>query len=195
MKMKTNVILIVMGFVVYWIGLCNASAFYDPGTQRWLNRDPLGELGFEIGRGHQTFKSMQLFPRFAELSEGADLYEFVRNNPNGFVDTDGLGTIVIPWEFARPDPIDAAAAGGALLGGGLLWAFPNAMTWPGKEIGNLACRLQPPFQETCFLAIEVDGFCIFTCPSGPRVIASPPTGCPIRWTFKFPNPLNPNWRP
>lgn len=45
MKAKTNTVLIVIAIVAYWIGLCNASAFYDPGTQRWPNRDPIEEEG------------------------------------------------------------------------------------------------------------------------------------------------------
>jgi hypothetical protein len=44
MKAKTNTLLIVVALLAYWVGLCNASAFYDPGAQRWLNRDPLGEI-------------------------------------------------------------------------------------------------------------------------------------------------------
>jgi len=43
-----------------------ASAFYDPGLQRWPNRDPIQELG------------------------GYNLYEFVGNNPVLFIDLLGL---------------------------------------------------------------------------------------------------------
>ena len=35
----------VVASIAYWASLCNASAFYDPGTQRWLNRDPIEEEG------------------------------------------------------------------------------------------------------------------------------------------------------
>jgi len=42
------------------------SAHYDPGTQRWLNRDPVGE------------------------TEGLNLFSFVENGPTLAVDTDGL---------------------------------------------------------------------------------------------------------
>lgn len=40
--------------------------FYDPGSQRWLNRDPLGERG------------------------GINLYRFVGNNPVNWIDRNGL---------------------------------------------------------------------------------------------------------
>jgi hypothetical protein len=43
MKKRANVILIVAALAVYWVGLSNASAFYNPGTQRWLTRDTIGE--------------------------------------------------------------------------------------------------------------------------------------------------------
>jgi hypothetical protein len=42
------------------------SAYYDPGMQRWLNRDPLGELA------------------------SRDLYEFVYNDPIGGIDFYGF---------------------------------------------------------------------------------------------------------
>ena len=43
-----------------------ASAFYDPSTQRWINRDPVEEEG------------------------GPNLYEFAGNNPINQVDLFGL---------------------------------------------------------------------------------------------------------
>lgn len=43
-----------------------ANAYYDPGTQRWLNRDPMEELG------------------------GINLYEFTENNPVSGFDPYGL---------------------------------------------------------------------------------------------------------
>jgi RHS repeat-associated protein len=46
--------------------------FYDPLTQRWLNRDPLEEQG------------------------GVNLYGFVMNNPIGIVDAHGLVSVPMP---------------------------------------------------------------------------------------------------
>lgn len=62
----------------------------------WPNRDPLGEAGFEAVRSHPA------------LSAAGDRnrYLFVRNNPNGFIDTDGLDVIAIPF------PIGGVGAGG-----------------------------------------------------------------------------------
>jgi RHS repeat-associated protein len=56
--------------------------WYDPQTQRWLNRDPLGEPGFELVR--QAAEDIQ--------SDGPNLYAFVRNNPINRFDPLGLAT-------------------------------------------------------------------------------------------------------
>ena len=55
-----------------------APAFYDPGVQRWINRDPIDDPGFAETHG----------PRGHE----PNLYELVRNNPVNFVDPQGLAT-------------------------------------------------------------------------------------------------------
>ena len=47
-------------------GVWSAYGFYDPGPQRWLNRDPVGEIG------------------------GMNLYAFVSNEPVGTTDDLGL---------------------------------------------------------------------------------------------------------
>ena len=98
MKPKKNTVLIVVSLLAYWIGLCNASAFYDPGAQRWLNRDPLGDVGQEriilSGFARLASNMHHSVPPF-EITEGANLYEFVRNNPVHFFDYSGLH-----WSFA-----------------------------------------------------------------------------------------------
>jgi len=69
--------------------------FYDPNLQRWLNRDPIQELG------------------------GINLYEFVLNSPTGFLDIYGLQFVppvlievppivarpVLPPEIIQPRPL------------------------------------------------------------------------------------------
>ena len=64
--MKTNRILIAIATLAYWAGLCNAIAFYDPGQQRWLNRDAIGER------------------------DGINIYIFVKNKPTCSWDAYGL---------------------------------------------------------------------------------------------------------
>ena len=73
----------------------NHNFAYDDENQliaKWPNRDPLGELGFEVQRRHQAFRNMRSSAKIAELSKGADLYEFVTDNPITLFDAFGLYT-------------------------------------------------------------------------------------------------------
>lgn len=72
MKTKTNAVLMVVALLAFWVGLCNASAFYDPGTQRWLNRDPIEESG------------------------SFNMFRFVANTPLNLVDAFGLKQTHVP---------------------------------------------------------------------------------------------------
>jgi RHS repeat-associated protein len=56
------------------------SAWYDPSLQRWINRDPIGEPGFETTRR----------PLVNEYADGPNLYAFVLNGPLNEVDYCGL---------------------------------------------------------------------------------------------------------
>jgi RHS repeat-associated protein len=57
-----------------------AQAFYDPSTQRWINRDPYREAGFEASRSQQSLL----------LVSEPHRYLFVVNNPVSKVDWLGL---------------------------------------------------------------------------------------------------------
>ncbi|HZT22344.1 MAG TPA: RHS repeat-associated core domain-containing protein, partial [Verrucomicrobiae bacterium] len=82
--------------------------FYDPNLQRWLNRDPLQELG------------------------GLDLYGFVANNPINFYDPYGLA--IGDWWDARTwfnsgfteSWSDSANSIGQALGSSLAWGYDSA---------------------------------------------------------------------
>jgi RHS repeat-associated protein len=78
-----------------WVGFAGSATsglyyygfrFYDPYLQRWVNRDPLGELGFEaLDR-----------LRFDEIGNGSNLYSFLKNasinttDPWGLTDDESL---------------------------------------------------------------------------------------------------------
>ncbi len=58
-----------------------ASAHYDPGTGRWLERDPSG-----LAQG---------IARRAQYGDGMNLYQYVRSSPGRFLDPSGLDA----WEI------------------------------------------------------------------------------------------------
>src|SRR5438876_750926 len=55
--------------------------FYDPNLQRWLNRDPLGDIGFQVVRKHRNSTKQRTFLKYGQFWQGPNLYEFVRNEP------------------------------------------------------------------------------------------------------------------
>ena len=57
-----------------------ASAYYDPGVQRWISRDPVGERGFQAARQSKRSTGRN------ELN----LFLFVGNTPNHDIDAYGL---------------------------------------------------------------------------------------------------------
>jgi RHS repeat-associated protein len=115
--------------------------FYDPNLQRWINRDPIGEPGFEITRSQPI----------SQLGDGPNSYSFVHNKPSNFIDSDGLA-IALPIPIGLPpiileNPIGASLCAGAILGAGLCYAFPDAMTKPGELVGRVMCK--PKKMKSC----------------------------------------------
>ena len=77
--MKTIRVLLLLA--LSWLTLpASVSAFYNPSTGRWLNRDPLGETGFEKLRKR----------RASRLGDGPNPYHFTRNNAVARFDRLGL---------------------------------------------------------------------------------------------------------
>ena len=60
-----------------------ASAFYDPCLGRWVNRDPLGESGFDVIRAHSS----------SVLIDDHNLHRLVSNNPINNNDYMGLAAV------------------------------------------------------------------------------------------------------
>ena len=87
---KTNAVLVILAMLTYFVALNTARAFYDPGTQRWLNRDPLGEIGFESLRKHKGFHNGRFFIRVGLSVNGADPYLYLKDNPMNYIDPLGL---------------------------------------------------------------------------------------------------------
>ncbi|MCO5052865.1 MAG: RHS repeat-associated core domain-containing protein [Verrucomicrobiae bacterium] len=91
--------------------------FYSPNWQRWLNRDPLGEPGFELVQRIAPFRSHPYIRIPAEIMEGPNLYAYVANNPILLVDPYGLSF----WGRVGNGLTGAAtgAGTGALTGAGV----------------------------------------------------------------------------
>jgi hypothetical protein len=80
--MKThNHILITAMLVSLWLGLAElACGFYDPSVQRWINRDPIGEPGFD---------AMQT-GEWVPVVDSPNGYLFVNNSAVAEIDAFGL---------------------------------------------------------------------------------------------------------
>lgn len=63
-----------------------AFGFYDPSLQRWINRDPLGESGFETIREYTVSHSTDRIRSLTEAREGPNKYVFLRNRPVDRID-------------------------------------------------------------------------------------------------------------
>ena len=48
MKTQPKSVLLALALLALFSAPNLALAYYDPGVQRWINRDPLGERAFEI---------------------------------------------------------------------------------------------------------------------------------------------------
>ena len=81
-----NTLLILIALLTNWAGLSNANAFYDPGTQRWLNRDPAGDESIIQQERKQRGIVYSQYLRFEAFG---NLYEFNHDRPNGYVDING----------------------------------------------------------------------------------------------------------
>jgi len=85
--------------------------YYDPNLQRWVNRDPIGEPGFEVLRFERN-KSSRLMALLGQMG-GVNLYEFEKNSPIYGLDAWGFAI----W-FPKPGPCTMPfACGGPMVPG------------------------------------------------------------------------------
>lgn len=83
MNTKAKTLVIASALLALIISTFSARAFYDPGLGRWMNRDSLGEAGFE--RIHRL-----ALPTSDRGPLGVNLYTYVRNNTPNAIDPKGL---------------------------------------------------------------------------------------------------------
>lgn len=100
----------------------DAQAFYNLSTGRWLNRDPIGEPGFEVLDGRRP----------SLRAGGSNRYLFVDNSPLNHIDY--LGTLC--WEpcgLAKAMGLDRGDYGGVICCAGRQYAC----VWtPGGRFGS-----------------------------------------------------------
>ena len=122
MKAKTNAVLVILVLLSYFSGLNTANAFYDPGTQRWLNRDPLGDFAFyaRIKRGSSWLEKRQM-----RITSTGPQYIFEKNGVVNWIDHNGM-LAIMP---ATPG-LDLASCVGSMSD---VWgrAVPGANGWWG----------------------------------------------------------------
>lgn len=83
--MKTN-LLWALALMAFFSAANLAWAYYDPGVQRWLNRDPLGDTGSAFLPRHQALHGLK---GPAESLLGPNLCAFIHNSPVSLFDIDG----------------------------------------------------------------------------------------------------------
>ena len=87
MKTRLNLAGITLVLLALFGSLPSASAYYDPGVQRWLNRDPLGDVAFPQQQISNKPKLGQVRPIAESLMPS---YVFLENSPAASIDPLGL---------------------------------------------------------------------------------------------------------
>ncbi len=99
MKSRMNLTRIVLVLLALIGSMHTASAYYDPSVQRWVNRDPIGEQGFQVLQiagatarvTNPTVQPTDLWINRDRFEEGGiNLYRFVQNIPIILIDKNGL---------------------------------------------------------------------------------------------------------
>ena len=131
--MKTNIIKLKIGLMLA-LALTvaqAASAFYNPNLGRWLNRDPLGDIGNPVVL---TTPRPRLETRViaVEQADGPNPYTFVHNDPLLFLDPFGLDIIVN--NSGGPLLVDGNPGQGHGTGGFQYSVVPpDGKQWGGKK--------------------------------------------------------------
>jgi hypothetical protein len=126
------------------MALPNASAYYDPGVQRWINRDPINERGFM--RATVT--------KGGDAEDDLTLYTFVGNKPTYRIDRYGLSiwycTRTTDWGIGRHGYLwddRSNPKGGHSCGQEGAWGLGNTSsptdTGPGTKDGDTSCSKVP----------------------------------------------------
>jgi hypothetical protein len=81
-----------LALAITLLALPSARGYYDPSTQRWINRDPITEIGFERrAQPASTPKSPAATESGTVKDVGANPFSFCDNAPTIKLDPDGRG--------------------------------------------------------------------------------------------------------
>jgi RHS repeat-associated protein len=149
--MKPRLRSIALAACLAWLLPLTSQAFYNPGTGRWLSRDPLG-----VAPPTQTAMLRH---------EQENLLRFANNNPIGQVDRVGLATLRV--EVKRD--VDQAEIGG--------YADTSWPSWTDLIPGYGACRnpFRARFHSDSISYTSVMRFSRDHPPEAPNPYAPPPT--------------------
>jgi len=81
---------------------------YDPNLQRWLNRDPLGDVGFRVARNFGRVPLLHIAIMERGYS-GPNLYEYLKNRSINLVDPFGMEPMLPPGWHGPGKPYDATS--------------------------------------------------------------------------------------
>ncbi len=98
--MKSNIKLLLLILIAAFVSMVEvASAFYDPGLQRWINRDPLSDHGSLAHKSTASMPSNEAADTRGELSRQAEdswmkvnrnVFGFLANSPLTWIDPLGF---------------------------------------------------------------------------------------------------------
>jgi RHS repeat-associated protein len=141
--------------------------FYLPEAQRWLNRDPLGEPGFELLRVRNQ----------NPLGDGPNPYAFVHNNPVNVVDP--FGDVAWGWPVVPPPgypPTLPPGLGKLPIDPCLVDCVNKCATvhLPLRVLCAVGCTGTGPVYWSCFWACQKavtysQGLCIAACYAGEKI--------------------------
>ncbi len=119
--MKPRFRWLITATVAFLLMAANASAFYDPGLQRWINRDPIAEAG------------------------GINLFKFVGGDSVNHLDSYGECPLIlaIPWiAGTTAEALFAGAAVGTTIAGTTL-VIAGALDTPYPSTGGFGNPVGP----------------------------------------------------
>jgi hypothetical protein len=82
MKTKKFQLVKMLSFLTFLLATSAAFGFYDPAVQRWVNRDPLNDLGFELLSSRKQFDfriKEQSITLLREFIRNANIPEYIRH--------------------------------------------------------------------------------------------------------------------